>query len=95
MEYFAVLSKWNAGVPKRVERGLHALSLPYGYETAGDGEPAQVIPERAALLRTWVDMFLAGKSYSDLCHYGDKIEPPKRGDKWQVCTVKRILKNPY
>jgi recombinase len=88
---------WNLGVPARVDRGLHPLaSLPFGYRVAGKDQPAQLVPERAALIKTMKDMMLAGVSYTDIAHYADStgIKPP-RAELWHRNDIKRIMTNPF
>lgn len=87
--------KWNAGVPKRAERGLHPLSLPYGYAVAGKGEPARIIPEQAALVRKMKDWFLEGLNYAEICRRSNEIAAPARSEQWHIAVVRRMLINPF
>lgn len=87
--------KWNAGIPARVDRGLHPLSIPYGYAAAEDGQPVQLVPEQAALLQQMKDWFLTGSTYADICRRADQILPPPRAGKWAINVVRRMLTNPF
>jgi hypothetical protein len=87
---------WNVGVPRRIEKGLHPLSLPYGYKLTGPGQPAEILPEQAALLRCMKDWMLAGETYTEIARRADQSGlPSPRGKKWSLQVVKRILINPY
>jgi DNA invertase Pin-like site-specific DNA recombinase len=87
---------WDLGIPARVERGLHPLSLAFGYRLNGKNQPAQLVPEKAALLRAMKDMMLAGKTYTEIALYADTSGiKPRRTQKWNRVDVKRILLNPY
>jgi len=87
---------WNVGVPGRARRGLHPLSLPFGYRVAGKDQPAVQIPEQAQLILHIKDWFLAGKTLQDICHRADVsgIQPP-RAAYWSRMQIKRILQNRY
>jgi hypothetical protein len=88
---------WDLGVPARVDRGLHPLaSLTFGYRLAGKDQPAQLDPEKAALVLKMKDMMLAGVSYADIALYADSTGiPPRRAAKWDRVIVKKILLNPF
>lgn len=87
---------WNVGVPMRIEKGLHPLSLPYGYQLAGQGQPATLIPEKAALIKQMKDWMLAGQTYAEIARRADQSQiPPPRGASWSRQTVQRILTNPF
>jgi len=86
---------WNAGIPARIDKGLHPLSLPYGYKKNPDGGPALPIPEEIALLIKMKNWMLAGQTYTEICLRADKILPPRRAKRWARYTVKSILLNPY
>lgn len=87
---------WNIGIPARVDRGLHPLSLAFGYKLAGKDQPAELVPEKAELLRKMKEMMLAGVNYTDIARYADKtgIKPP-RGPAWHRNDVKRMMTNPF
>lgn len=86
---------WNIGVPSRVERGLHPLTIPFGYKKAGDGQPLEIIPEQAALLRKMKDWMLAGLTYTEIASRADQLLPPRRGSRWTRNVIKNILLNPF
>ena len=87
---------WQLGVPARVDRGLHPLSLTYGYKLAGKNEPAEQVPEICALILRMKDMMLAGATYAELTRMAqDSGIPPPRSDRWHRQVVKQILLNPF
>lgn len=87
---------WQAGVPMRIEKGLHPLSLPFGYQLTSPGQPATLIPEKAALILQMKDMMLAGETYAEIARRADQSNvPPPRGKVWSRQAVKRILTNPF
>lgn len=86
---------WNAGIPARVEMGLHPLSIPFGYKKAGDNIPLQLDEDAAALVVQMKDWMLAGHTYAEICLRADKILPPRRAKHWTRAVVRRILTNPF
>jgi hypothetical protein len=86
---------WKTGVPARVERGLHPLSLNYAYQATAKGQPAEQIPERAALLVQMKDWMLSGLSYAEIARRSDKILRPARGKYWQGQVIKQMLTSEY
>ncbi len=87
---------WKIGVPRRIEKGLHPLSLTYGYRLTGKDQPAAQVPEICHLLVQLKDMMLSGVTYTDIARQADAsgVRAP-RGERWSRQTVKRILLNPY
>lgn len=87
---------WNVGVPKRIEKGLHPLSLTYGYKVAGEDLPATLIPEKGALIKQMKEWLLAGQTYAEIARRAEQSGiPPPRGSSWSRQTVRRILLNPF
>lgn len=87
---------WSIGVPARIEKGLHPLSLPFGYQLAGPAQPAQVIPEKVVLIRQMKDWMLVGETYTEIARRADQSQiPPPRGARWSRQAVRRILTNPF
>lgn len=87
---------WNIGIPARVEKGLHPLSLVYGYKLTEKNKPAALVPEEARLIVQMKNMFLSGMTYTEIARRADAsgIAPP-RGEEWKRQTIKRILVNPF
>lgn len=87
---------WNIGVPGRVERGLHPLSLTFGYKLGMPGEPSVLIPEIGDFITTMKNMMLAGETYLAIGRFADKsgIKPP-RASRWHAQVIKKILLNPF
>lgn len=87
---------WALGVPARIDKGLHPLSLAYGYRLVGKDQPAQQVPEICQVLIKMKDMMLAGATYTDICRYAEAsgIRPP-RAKVWHRHVVKQILLNPF
>lgn len=87
---------WNIGVPARIDKGLHPLSLTYGYRLTGKDQPAAQVPEICSVLIELKDMMLSGVTYTDLCRYADSagLKPPRAAG-WSRQVVKRILLNPF
>jgi hypothetical protein len=84
------------GVPSRVDRGLHALSIPYGYKRTGsNSEPLQQVPEQVALLRLMKDWMLAAVSFGEIAKRANAILPPPRSATWSHNAVKGMLLNPF
>lgn len=86
---------WTLGVPARIDRGLHSLTIPYGYTLGLEGEPAEQIPEEVALVRQMKEWVLAGLPSTEIARRSDKILPPRRGKRWNPGTLTRMLRNPY
>lgn len=86
---------WNIGVPGRVEMGLHALRVPFGYEYGKKDQPAQLIPEIGAMIQRMKDMMLEGQTYTDIGKWADTIRPSALAPVWTVAAVHRTLINPF
>lgn len=87
---------WNIGIPARVERGLHPLSIPFGYRKTVDGEPVALVPEQGDVLRMMMRLFMDGENYTEIARRADAtgIRPPRGGD-WNRVIVRRMLENPF
>lgn len=87
---------WTLGVPARVNKGLHPLSLAFGYRLSGDGQPAIQVPEECKLLIELKDKMLAGETYESLAQYAEASGVrPKRSDHWQRNVIKKMMVNPF
>lgn len=86
---------WSLGVPARVNKGLHALRIPFGYRLTGKDQPAQIVPEQAALLIKMAGWMLEGQTYTEIAKRADEILPPAQSKKWTVAAVHRSLVNPF
>lgn len=86
---------WEVGVPGRVDNGLHALRIPFGYEYTRKDQPAQLVPEIGAMLQAMKDMMLQGITYTEIGKFADTIHPSAFAPVWTVAAVHRTLTNPY
>lgn len=87
---------WQLGVPARVERGLHPLSLPFGYRLSGKDQPAQIVPEESQLLVKLKNWMLEGMSYEDMTRRAnDSGVGPRRAKGWSRHVVKSMVLNPF
>lgn len=86
---------WNVGIPGRVENGLHALRIPFGYQLTNKNSPAQLIPEIGAMLQQMKNMMLQGQTYTDIGKWADTIRPSALAPVWTVAAVHRTLCNPF
>jgi hypothetical protein len=88
---------WNAGMPKRIEKGLTPLRVPFGYVWVSAKEPPRLDPARAALIQQMKDLLLKGRPMRFIAHYADEsgIAPPNGGKTWDPTTIRYILANPY
>ncbi|HLE52682.1 MAG TPA: recombinase family protein [Anaerolineales bacterium] len=88
---------WQIGMPKRVEKGLTPLRVPFGYTWVSPKEPPELDPTRAALIIQMKDLLLSGRSMQAIARHADRsgIAPPNGGARWDIGTVRYILANPY
>lgn len=86
---------WNIGIPDRARRGLHPLSVPYGYRTTGKDQPAEQVPEEVTLIKIMVDMFLHSKTLQEIVDIANSTCKPRRAQEWTRTVVKRIILNPF
>lgn len=88
---------YNVGVPGRAPKGLHSLSISYGYKVVAKGEPAIQIPEQVQLIINFKDWFLQGCSLQEICDRANAsgVKPRGGADTWQRSTIRRIVTNPY
>jgi hypothetical protein len=83
-------------LPKRVESGLHAFTVPFGYIRVGGRKPGIIDRPKCDLLVSLKDMFLAGASYRELARAANASGiPPSRGGEWDYSTIRKMLVNPY
>jgi DNA invertase Pin-like site-specific DNA recombinase len=87
---------WNIGVPERARKGLHPLSIPFGYRSAGKDQPTQQVEEEVRLIREMVDSYLAGHTLQSIVDAANASGPkPPRGKLWTRTVVKRIILNQF
>lgn len=87
--------KWRAGIPSRIDKGLHPLAIMYGYALAGKDQPAVQVPEQIALIHQLKEWMLEGVPYAEMARRADKILPPPRKQKWSDVTIRNIVTSPY
>lgn len=88
---------WNAGMPKRIEKGLTPLRVPFGYSWVSSKEPPKLVPDQATLIRQLKDLCLQGRTLRELARFADRsgIAPPRGGAHWDPTTIRNILINTY
>lgn len=88
---------WNAGMPKRIEKGLTPLRVPFGYKWINSKEPPELDLSRGKLIQQMKDLLLQGRSLGEIARQADQsgIAPPNGGNQWDIGTVRYILANPY
>lgn len=92
--------KYETYVPQRLDRGLPALKIPYGYIRPHNGDSQsvpEIVPAQAAIVREIMQLFLDGMSLHKLRDHLDALgyPTPSGQAKWSRSTLKKILKNPY
>lgn len=88
--------KWEAGMPKRIKDGLHPNRPPFGYKLIKKGEPHELIPAEAALVRDMARLLLEGKSWREIAKFCNASGiKPKRGGLWDYSMVIVILRNTF
>ena len=94
--------KYDIGMPARVQnRGLPAISIPFGYRKPPDKEndssaiPVQD-PVTSLIVSKFKDLLLQGRSLRQLVDFanGTGIKSPK-GKAWSAQTIRDILRNPF
>jgi hypothetical protein len=87
---------YSIGVPARIDAGLHSLQIPYGYELQRRDQPAIPIPEQTALLVQMKNWLFDGLSLTEITRRANESGiPTKRGKRWDITAVRRVLDNPY
>ena len=93
--------KYRFGVPARVQRGLYALKIPYGYRKPAGREwdksaipvPDEIQSEVVILIK---DLFLNGTPYRKIQDHLNKTGcPTATGVPWARTTIIKILQNPF
>lgn len=84
-------------MPKRMGNGLHPGKIPFGYRRIGKGEPPEIVPAEAALIRQMYTLLMEGKSFMQIALYCGKsgLKTRTGNNHWHQTQVVRILKNPY
>lgn len=88
--------KWEAGMPKRVKDGLHPNRAPFGYKATKKGEPFEIVPAEAALVREMARLLMSGKSWREIAKFCNMSGiAPHRTETWGYSVIIVILKNPF
>lgn len=88
--------KWEAGMPKRIKDGLHPNRAPFGYKSTKKGEPFEIVPAEAALVREMARLLMEGKSWREIARYCNMSGiSPRRAEIWGYSVIIVILKNPF
>lgn len=88
---------YEIGMPRRIEKGLTPLRVPFGYIWVSSKEPPRLDPPRAVLLQQMKDLLLKGRSLRAIADYANEtgIAPSRGGEKWDIGSLKYMLANPY
>lgn len=87
---------YNIGIPNRLDKGLHALQVPFGYKHGMRDQPAAQIPEQIKLVRQMKDWLFEGCTLGEITRRAnDSGVPTQRGKQWDITAVHRVLDNPY
>ena len=87
---------WNVGVNNRIEKGLHPLSLPFGYRLTGKDQPAAQVPSECELLIQFKDWTLAGIPYEEIARRADRSGTrPRKAPRWKRQVIVQMMANPF
>lgn len=87
---------WRTGVPERARKGLHPLTIPYGYRLTGKDQPVTANPTELKLVRQMIDAYLQGTPLQGIVDLANASGiQPRRSASWQIAVIKRIIHNPF
>jgi len=87
---------YNIGIPARLDAGLHTLQIPFGYELQRRDQPAIPIPDQTPLIIKMKNWLFDGLSLAEITsRANDSGIPTKRGKRWDITGVRRVLENHY
>lgn len=87
---------WNIGVPERARKGLHPLSVPFGYKLVGKDQPVQAVDEEQRLIRQMVGSYLKGATLQSIADAANASGiPPRRASFWKLPVIKKIITNQF
>ncbi len=83
-------------MPKRIKDGLHPNRAPFGYKAVKKGEPFEIVPAEADLVREMARLLLEGKSWREIAKFCNQSGiTPHRAETWDYSAVIVILKNSF
>lgn len=83
------------GMTEKALRGGYQSYAPLGYTYTSGGVP-EINPEEAALIKYIFESYLSGMDFSTIArHLNEKGYKTKRGNLFELRTVRYILQNPY
>ena len=98
-EYYSVNLSGEVmrGMTEKAMRGGYQSGTAYGYRMNKDTGIPEIIPEEAEIVRIIFDMGCdISNSYYDICQRLNQMGArTKRGNSWELRTVKYILSNPF
>lgn len=98
-EYYSVNLSGEVmrGMTEKANRGGYQSDVPYGYRFNKDTGIPDVATDEAEVIRLMFDMASnQSYSYADICHkLNDMNVRTKRGNPWELRTVKYVLSNPF
>lgn len=93
--------KYRSGMAKRIQRGLYALKIPFGYmKPAGHETDPQAVPVpdplKTSLLIQLKDAYLSGATQDDLRRLAQASAlPAPRFGHWDRSAIADMLRNPF
>lgn len=98
-EYYSVNLSGEVmrGMTEKAMRGGYQSDTAYGYRMNKDTGIPEIIPEEAEIVRIIFDMCCdISNSYYDICQRLNQMgAKTKRGNSWELRTVKYVLSNPF
>lgn len=98
-EYYSVNLSGEVmrGMTEKAMRGGYQSDTAYGYRMNKATGIPEIIPEEAEIVRIIFDMGCdISNSYHDICrHLNQMGAKTKRGNSWELRTVKYVLSNPF
>jgi len=88
---------WNIGIPRRLERGLPAFRVPFGYDRISKDVPPQQ-NQYAPYVVKMKDWLLEGRALTWIAERLDTAQIPpstKTNTHWHVASIRHILLNPF
>lgn len=97
-EYYSInlSQEVRRGMKKNAEKGVHQSTVPYGYDQIGKNE-YKINEKEADVVRYIFDTFQSknGVQSSIVKYLNNSNIKTKKGNKWELKTVKYILENPF
>lgn len=98
-EYYSVNLSGEVmrGMTEKAQRGGYQSDTAYGYRMNKTTGIPEIVPEEAEIVRIIFDMGCdISNSYYDICQHLNKMgAKTKRGNTWELRSVKYVLSNPF